>query len=149
MLHYIPFWSFCSYVCSLFSWLQGFYKFEEQSNRAENECQSLNTHSRVSCMQVCMLAYWLIESSCDFLRSPSLFHIIHFAKVFKIQLENILIIIHLEIHVSYRYCMFLVKMVVDQPGISYGVSGYAFIQLTNIVHEIAIKFRAVRNYKQW
>ncbi|XP_039184695.1 microphthalmia-associated transcription factor isoform X3 [Crotalus tigris] len=31
---------------------EGFYKFEEQSNRAENECQSLNTHSRVSCMQM-------------------------------------------------------------------------------------------------
>lgn len=45
--------------------------------------------------------------------------------------------------------MYLVKMVVDQPGISYGVLGYAFIQLTNIVHEIAIKFRTVRTYKQW
>ncbi|XP_032067668.1 microphthalmia-associated transcription factor isoform X3 [Thamnophis elegans] len=31
---------------------EGFYKFEEQNNRAENECQSLNTHSRVSCMQM-------------------------------------------------------------------------------------------------
>ncbi|XP_063147638.1 microphthalmia-associated transcription factor isoform X2 [Candoia aspera] len=31
---------------------EGFYKFEEQSNRAENECQSLNTHSRVPCMQM-------------------------------------------------------------------------------------------------
>ncbi|KAM6470971.1 microphthalmia-associated transcription factor isoform 3-T3 [Liasis olivaceus] len=31
---------------------EGFYKFEEQSNRAENECRTLNTHSRVSCMQM-------------------------------------------------------------------------------------------------
>ncbi|XP_070594308.1 microphthalmia-associated transcription factor isoform X11 [Erythrolamprus reginae] len=31
---------------------EGFYKFEEQNNRAENECQSLNTHPRVSCMQM-------------------------------------------------------------------------------------------------
>ncbi|XP_053234194.1 microphthalmia-associated transcription factor isoform X2 [Podarcis raffonei] len=31
---------------------EGFYKFEEQSNRVENECQTLNTHSRASCMQM-------------------------------------------------------------------------------------------------
>ncbi|KAF7250086.1 Microphthalmia-associated transcription factor [Varanus komodoensis] len=31
---------------------EGFYKFEEQSNRAESECQTLNTHSRASCMQM-------------------------------------------------------------------------------------------------
>ncbi|XP_026535055.1 microphthalmia-associated transcription factor isoform X2 [Notechis scutatus] len=31
---------------------EGFYKFEEQNNRAEKECQPLNTHSRVSCMQM-------------------------------------------------------------------------------------------------
>ncbi|XP_020646712.1 microphthalmia-associated transcription factor isoform X5 [Pogona vitticeps] len=31
---------------------EGFYKFEEQNNRAESECQTLNTHSRASCMQM-------------------------------------------------------------------------------------------------
>nr|XP_016847163.1 PREDICTED: microphthalmia-associated transcription factor isoform X5 [Anolis carolinensis] len=31
---------------------EGFYKFEEQNNRAESECQTLNTHSRASCMQL-------------------------------------------------------------------------------------------------
>ncbi|XP_060095514.1 microphthalmia-associated transcription factor isoform X4 [Heteronotia binoei] len=31
---------------------EGFYKFEDQSNRAETECQALNTHSRASCMQM-------------------------------------------------------------------------------------------------
>ncbi|XP_029416509.1 microphthalmia-associated transcription factor isoform X5 [Nannospalax galili] len=30
---------------------EGFYKFEEQ-NRAENECPSMNTHTRASCMQM-------------------------------------------------------------------------------------------------
>lgn len=34
-----------------FLFLQGFYKFEEQS-RVESECPALNTHSRASCMQV-------------------------------------------------------------------------------------------------
>ncbi|XP_077181265.1 microphthalmia-associated transcription factor isoform X2 [Paroedura picta] len=31
---------------------EGFYKFEEQNNRVETECQALNTHSRASCMQM-------------------------------------------------------------------------------------------------
>ncbi|XP_066469449.1 microphthalmia-associated transcription factor isoform X2 [Tiliqua scincoides] len=31
---------------------EGFYKFEEQSSRVENECQTLNTHPRASCMQM-------------------------------------------------------------------------------------------------
>lgn len=42
-----------SMLCFFFSFLflQGFYKFEEQS-RVESECPALNTHSRASCMQV-------------------------------------------------------------------------------------------------
>ncbi|KAJ6668238.1 hypothetical protein lerEdw1_015615, partial [Lerista edwardsae] len=31
---------------------EGFYKFDEQGSRVENECQTLNTHPRASCMQM-------------------------------------------------------------------------------------------------
>lgn len=44
-----PCFAFFSFFSFLF--LQGFYKFEEQS-RVESECPALNTHSRASCMQV-------------------------------------------------------------------------------------------------
>lgn len=45
-IHALLFFSFFSFL-----FLQGFYKFEEQS-RVESECPALNTHSRASCMQV-------------------------------------------------------------------------------------------------